>query len=537
MLKHLRIQNIILVEDASIPFSQGLNILTGETGSGKSAIMHGLSLAIGERSDTGIIRKGADKGIVEAIFDLDELTISSLLKEGGIEHEPGQDLIIRRELSATGKNRIFINNQAAQLSFLRKIGLFLAKIVSQRANQDLYQLDYQRFLLDLYGNLQGLTKQFKQSHEREVYLRNQVQTLVKQEAQRLREIDVCQQELEELEEARMKEGEDEELFAEYTYLVNTEEIAEKINSINQFFSGERQGLIPNLNRQKQTLDSLLPFDESLKDTTEAFQSALTEIQEIAHTLRNYEASIHYDANRLNTINERLTLLNRLKKKYGATFEEVVAYQQDLTNRLEKLHNADLEIETLSKELIEAEVYTNQLADKLTLERKKFAEILGRDLTQQLIDLNMPKAYFEVQVTAQKRTLEGDDRIEFFLHPNLGENRIALKDGASGGEISRVLLALQTILAKKESPSSLVFDEVDANIGGETASIISEKLREISRCHQVICITHFPQVANRADHHLQIAKEEREGRTITVIHELDATSKKRELARMAGNKNQ
>jgi len=535
MLKHLRIQNVILVEDASINFSMGLNILTGETGSGKSAIMHGLSLATGERTGTGIVRKGSDKGIVEAIFDLDDLDLSTLLKEGGIEHESGQDLIIRRELSISGKNRVFINNQAAQLSFLRKIGHFLVQIVSQQANQNLYSIDYQRSIVDLYGDLRPLVKQYKKSHENQEELRKQLEILIKQEAQRLREIDTCQKELEELEEAQIKEGEEEKLFLDYTYLVNAEEIAQKVNEINQSLSGEPQAIVLNLHRQKQALDSLIQYDENLKETAESFQNVLTEIQEIARTLRNYQASIHYDANQLYQVNERLTLLNKLKRKYGPSFEEILAYRENLTDRLDKLHHADLEIEKLKVDLLEAEAYSNELADELTSRRKICAKSLENDLTLQLVDLNMVKAQFEVQITPQKRTGEGDDRIEFFLHPNFGENRIALKHGASGGEISRILLALQTILAKKERPSSLIFDEVDSNIGGETATIIAEKLREISQSHQVICITHFPQVAGQAAHHLQISKEELQGRTVTRIKELDPSGKKRELARMAGKK--
>lgn len=533
MLKHLRIQNVILVEDASISFSTGLNILTGETGSGKTAIMQGLKLAIGERSDSGIIRKGADKGVVEAVFDPDQLNLSALLIEGGIDYEPGQDLIIRREISLSGKNRIFINNQAAQLAFLKKLGHSLAQIVSQQANQNLYSIDYHRHILDLYGNLSYLNQQYKSSYEKENMLRKQLQTLIQQESQRLREIDICQRELEELEEAHIKEGEDEELFTEYTYLVNAEELSQKIYEVNQGLSGERQAVIASLNRQKQLLEAALLFDPKLQDTVEAFQNALTEIQEIAHTLRNYQGSLHYDSDRLHQVNERLTLLNRLKRKYGSTVEEVMTYQEQTKNKLETLLNADLEIDRLKEELAQAEQLTNQYADELSNKRKSCAEKLQGELTQELHFLNMPRAQFEVQVTEQKRTVEGQDKVEFFLHPNFGENRIALREGASGGEVSRVLLALQALLAGKERHSLLIFDEVDSNIGGETAALIGGKLREISKQHQVICITHFPQVANCADYHLQIFKEERAGRTMTIVRELDSHSKLRELARMAG----
>lgn len=535
MLKHLHIQNIILVEKAVLSFSVGLNILTGETGSGKSAIMHGLSLAIGERADTGLIRRGCEKGIVEAVFEVEHPLIFSSLAEGGIDHEPGQELIIRREIAISGKGRIFINNQLAQLSFLRKLGLQLVQVVGQHANQSLLSLDYHREVLDLYGNLQPLLALFQQSYDHGKQLRQTLENLIQQEAQRLREIDVCQRELEELEEAQIKEGEDEELFAEYTLLSNSEEVAKKVSEINQALSGERQPILAILNRQKQSLESLLHFDSSLQETVQAFQNAFLELQEISHTLRQYQGHLHFDPDRLYEINERLTLLNRLKRKYGTTVEEILTYQTQTLAKLKRLENADHEIENLQEQLQEAEAKTQQLAQELSHKRQEHARQFEKALTVHLRSLNMSKAEFTVEITQQKRTREGDDRVEFFLCPNVGEHRIPLKEGASGGEISRVLLALQTLLAGKEQTATLIFDEVDANIGGETATIVGDKLREISQQHQVICITHFPQVANQADHHLQISKEEREGRTITVVQELDAVSRQLELARMAGLK--
>lgn len=535
MLKHLNIQNIILVEQAAMPFSTGLNILTGETGSGKSAIMHGLSLAIGERADTSLIRRGCEKGIVEAVFETENSAILSLLNEGGIEHEPGQELIIRREIVQSGKGRIFINNQMAQLSFLRKIGLLLVQIVGQRANQSLLSLDYHREVVDLYGNVLSLLRRFQQSYDEEKKIREELELLIQQESQRLRDIDVCQRELEELEEAQIKEGEDEELFAEYTFLSNAEEVSTKVNEINQTLSGERQSLLTVLNRQKQALEALVRFDSSLQETSQTFQNVFLELQEIAHTLKHYQSRLHFDPDRLDEIDTRLSLLSRLKRKYGATMEEILNYQAQTGAKLKRLENAENEIEELQRQLQEAEVKTQQIASELTLQRQHYASQFEFALTQHLRSLNMPKAQFNVQVTKQKRTREGDDRIEFFLCPNVGEHQIPLKDGASGGEISRVLLALQALLAGKEKTATLIFDEVDANIGGETATIVGDKLHEISQQHQVICITHFPQVASQADHHLQISKEEKDGRTITIVQEIDAFSRQRELARMSGLK--
>ena len=533
MLKNLHIQNIILFEKGSLSFSSGLNILTGETGSGKSAIMHGIALAIGERADTSVIRRGYEKGIVEAVFDIENPTLLSLLVEGGIDHEPGQELIIRREISLSGKGRVFINNQSAQLSFLRRLGIQLVQIVGQHANQSLLSLDYHREVLDLYGDLHALLHRYRQSYDSEKMLRQKLEKFIKQEAERLREIDVCQREIAELEEAQIKEGEDEDLFVEYTLLSNVEEVSIKINEINQSLSGERQPLLAILNRQKQSLESLVHFDSSLQDTSQTFQNVFLELQEISHTLRRYQSRQHFDPGRLAEINERLALLNRLKRKYGTTVAEILAYQEQTGVKLKDLENADHEIESLQQQLYEAEAKTQLLANELLLKRQQYASQFEKALTTHLHSLNMLRAEFNIQITKQKRTEDGDDRIEFFLCPNVGERQIPLKDGASGGEISRVLLALQTLLAGKEQTGTLIFDEVDANIGGETATIVGDKLREISQQHQVICITHFPQVASQADHHLQISKEEKEERTITLVQELDAETRQLELARMAG----
>lgn len=533
MLKHLNIQNIILVEQASIPFSSGLNILTGETGAGKSAIMHGINLAIGERTDTGLIRRGCEKGVVEAIFEIGSSPVNTFLQSGGIEHETGQELVIRREISQSGKGRIFINNQMVQLGFLRKLGLLLVQIVGQHANQSLMSLDYHREVIDLFGNLHPILQLFHQSYDEEKKIREELKQLIQQESQRLREIDICRRELEELAEAQIKENEDEILFAEFTLLSNSEEVSTKINGINQTLTGERQPLLIVLNKQKQILESLIRFDPSLQETLQLFQNAFLELQEISYTLRDYQSHLHFDPDRLHEIDTRLALLNRLKRKYGATTSDILNYQLQTESRLNRLENAENEIEDLREKLKEVEEKSNRIAEQLSLKRHEFGTLFESALTQHLQALNMPKAQFSVQIAKQKRTREGDDRVEFFLSPNLGEHQIPLKEGASGGEISRILLALQALLAGKEKTATLIFDEVDANIGGETATIVGDKLKEISQQHQVICVTHFSQVAIQADNHLQISKEEREGRTLTVVRELDFNSRKKEFARMSG----
>ncbi len=534
MLKSLRIQNLILIESADIVFEANLNVLSGETGSGKSALMHALGLVAGNRADIGMLRSGSDKGSVEAIFFIDHLSsLSAILEESGIDHEPGQDLIIRREIIASGKSRSFINHQAAQQSLLKKIGVHLLDIVSQHATQRLFSIEQHREMLDLFGGFSKEATAFKKAWDRENILREEIETLKNNEAARAREIGVCEMELEELNEARLREGEEEEIFAEYTLLANAEDLSSKVKEILTILSGERHQTVSHLHRQKTTFDQLISIDPSLKEAADTFNQAALELEEVSYTLRNYQSRIHHDPEKLHQINERLALINKLKKKYGPTISDIAAYHQRAKERLKALEGADNRIDELSEALAQASKETSSLADQLTRRRKHAAKMLEEALTEQLHTLNMAKAEFFVEVTTQKRCSTGDDRIEFFLVPNIGEHRIAIKDGVSGGEMSRVLLALQTLLTGKAATPTLIFDEIDANIGGATAVVVGNKLKEISRKHQVLCITHFPQVASQADHHLQISKEEKEGRTVSQVRTLDPGSRKEELLRMVG----
>lgn len=533
MLKHLHVQNIILVESASVPFEAGLNILSGETGSGKSALMHGIALALGERADTSLIRKGCDRGVVEASFEIDELGFSDLLQQGGIDHDFGSPLIVRREVAANGKGRIFVNNQQCQLAFLRQLGNRLVQVVGQHANVSLCSLDYHQEVIDLFGDLDDLASRFQKSYEKEKSLSKELQKLINEEGQRLRETDNCQREIEEIEEAALKEGEEEELFTEFVRLNNAEEISKRLGEINQALFGERAPLVATLHRQEKTLETLLHYDPSLQETHQCLKEVCLELQEIGHTLRQAQGRASSDPHRLQEVDERLSLINKLKRKYGGSPAEIASHLLAVKERLRLLDNLETAIEETQKRLDEATQECHALAKELGVKRRAAAAAFSRQMTEEVRTLNMPKAEFFVEVTEQNRTQKGDDRVEFFLSPNVGESRIALREGASGGELSRVLLALQTLMAGKENKATLVFDEVDANIGGETATIVGDKLRGISKKHQVICITHFPQVATQADHHLQISKHEKEGRTLTVVMPLNKGERKKELSRMAG----
>ncbi len=530
MLKQLNIANIILVESASIPFEEGLNILSGETGSGKSAIMEALSQIKGAKADGSLVRHGAEKGVIEAFFVIDHLPeIVSFLLGSGIDHLAGEELLIRREISSSGKSRAFINNQAVHLTVLKKIGEHLVEIVSQHANQKLFDPGHHLEVLDLYGDLTDLKSAFEDSWGEENALKTKLQSLVGDEQKKLRELEMCSKEIEELEEGALKEGEEEELFAEYTRMNNAEELL----SLSEETSGLFSEILSALNKADHLLDDLTRLDPSMQECRDLAHTAKIELDEASYTLSKKQASLDSNPEMAAAINARLTMINKLKKKYGPTTADALAYLNERKNTLLKLENSEVEIEELQGQIARLATLNHQRANELSDSRKKAAARLEKEITQNLQALNMPKAGLFIEITAQKRTKSGDDRVEFYLAPNTGEKRVSISDCASGGEISRLMLSLQTVLADKEGVPTLVFDEIDANIGGQTATVVGEKLRRIGENHQVLCITHFPQVARHAQHHLSIFKCEENGRTFTRVNILNGSSKEKELARMAG----
>lgn len=496
--------------------------------------MGALSLITGERAEAGMIRRGADKGSVEATLEIEHLpAIHKILEEAGIDHDPSEHLIIRREISLAGKSRAFINNQMAQMALLKRIGEYLIDIVGQHANQRLLTIDNHRKILDVYGSLEDKLIVFSTGYSEEISLRKELEQLIDSESQRLREIEVCRMELQELQEAAIKENEDEEIFCEFTLLANAESLSQRIGEISQSLVNDRQGVLALLNRNRQAWDHIQSVDPSLAETAESYKNALLELQEVAYTLDKYLSNIESNPQKMSLLDERLSLINRLKKKYGPTVADINAYLAMTQEKLIKLENADSRIEELRIKLEELERKNQALAEDLTKMRKATALKLQKTLIQQLRALNMPKVEFHIDIEPQKRTRMGDDKIEFFLTPNIGEHRIPVRECASGGELSRLMLALQALLAGKESIPTVVFDEIDANVGGATANTVGEKLKEIGQKHQVLCVTHFPQVAKHADRHLQISKREVEGRTITFIKELNNAAKAAELERMGG----
>lgn len=532
MIKFIKIQSLILIDSMEISFADGFNVLSGETGSGKSAITEGLKTLFGYKGDSSTIRHGCEKAIVEAIIDISSRKdVWQLMQESGIDTD--DELIIKREISTSGRNRAFINHQPAQVALLKKLGSLLFNLVGQHANQLLFFTDEQRKILDDYGAITNDVKTFSANWKKEQELLASLQDWEANEAKRLRDLEICKMEIGEFQEAAIKEGEEDALFAEYTLLSSSEERLQKASEVFQFLSSDKMGL-PQLKRQKYNFEQLVKQDPKTADLLQGFCQAICELEEVSHQLRSYVSRIESDPSRLHKVNERLALISKMQKKYGPTFQEINAYFKERQKQLEVLENSDQHIEALKQEIQLLHKSNQELMEAISAKRQKAAELLQQSLTAEIQHLNMAKAEFFVSIEQQEPHALGQDRIEFFLKPNAGEKALPIREGASGGELARVLLALKTVMTGKEMRSILIFDEVDANIGGATAAIIGDKLKQLGKYHQVICITHFPQVARLADHHLRIYKAEKNSRTLTFVELLNQTTQPLELARMQGN---
>lgn len=534
MLRALSIRNIILVESVEVSFASGFTVISGETGAGKSAIMAALSLVAGARSDSGVLRKGADKGIVEATFDQsDTERTTHLLEEAGISWEKGERLLIRRELSSTGRSRAFINDQLVSLSCLKAIGDVLIEMVGQHASQELRQTDHHRLVVDLFGSLSSSREAFALAWQSLHSLTAERDQLNHQEAQRIRDMDSLLMQQEELDEANIQEGEEEELFAEYSILSNAAELMQGTETLAQAVSGDEESALRLLTKQRALMQRLVKLDAGLRESEEALERAILEMQELGCSLGQHLARLENNPQRLTQVSERLSLINKLKRKYGPLASNVCLYHARLRDKIKQLEGADARLGSLQKEVIAQEQLVDQLAQVLSQKRTQAASKLERALFQQLASLNMPKVQLQIRVQPQKRTSTGDDLVEMQFAPNTGERLLAVQDCASGGELSRLLLAIKAVLADKQAVPTLVFDEIDANIGGETALIVGRKLAEIGQSLQLLCITHFPQVARFAQTHLLISKEEEHGRTFTRIEVLNEVTRAKELQRMIG----
>ena len=525
MLKDLFLKNLVLVEEATLRFESGFTIITGETGSGKTALTEALRLLLGERADTSKVRKGCEKALIRASFNLPK-RLFPILDEAGIAHFDDEELIISREIHATGKSRAFISGQIVPAAFLQKIAPFLIDFISQHGSVLIKSDEEQRNLLDLYTSI-SLSK-FQTLWENEKELEKALKTLEEtREKSKIRKDQILAQ-LEELQESDIKKGEDESHFEEYTLLANAVELQN--NSTLALSHGQQA--TEQIASILKILEKMSRYDQSLAAAQTLAKDSHFQLAELIETLQSFLGRLEGDPGRLAYLEERLKQIDHLKKKYG---KELTTYQETIEKELDFIENLDDRVEEARAKLKSAKEATTLECEALNAQRRKGAHSLQTLLSKSLQELNIPDAQLTIHIEKAPRSRSGEDAVIFYLRANKGEASVPVKEKSSGGELSRLLFSLKVLLSEKHSPATMVFDEIDANVGGETATIIGQKLKALGLKRQILMITHFPQVASQGDHHIAVTKKEVNGRTTSTIELLDSCSKEAELLRMLGGK--
>lgn len=537
MLVELSIKNLAVIESAQVRFERGFHVLTGETGAGKSMIIDALSLIAGGRASSDFIRHGADRTEIIAAFELEPAhPVWQALKLLGIDFEENDQLIINRDVSSSGKSSARINGQPVNISMLRSIGSYLINIHGQHEHQSLLHAEQHIEWLDRYGEKQiAKPKQaYRICFEAYAKIKSQLKELKKTSQENLQMIDLYRFQADELEKANLKVGEDEWLEQEKHKLANAEKLFQAVSSgYNHIYEGEAG--LEKIGEAMSQIEVAATFDvEAIEPVLEQIKSAYFQLEDAAHELRQYRDGIEFNLEKLHEIESRLDLLFTLKRKYGRSVEEITAYHEEIQTKLQQLENKDELVDKLQKELTEQEQEMKTLADELTKVRTQVAQQLAKDIERELADLHMAKTLFEARLESKSDyDGKGQDQVEFLIAPNPGEPLKSLQKIASGGELSRIMLALKSIFAKMDRIPVLVFDEVDTGVSGRAAQAIADKLSGLSVYGQVFAITHLPQVACMADAHYEIKKVAQHNQTYTLVDHLNLRQRTQELARMLG----
>jgi DNA repair protein RecN (Recombination protein N) len=544
MLKYLEVSEFALIEHLEIEFERGLNLLTGETGSGKSIIVDALGLLLGEKGYVEMIRTGAEKAAVVGLFELDDQRLRRKIQECGLGLN-AEALIIKRELASSGKSRAFVNNQLAPVSFLKEIGRFLVDIYGQSGEQALCQEEAQLQLLDVFAGAGDLVGEVRELHSRYQEKNQQLAGLRRSEQQRLRHMDLLAFQIGEIEKARLtSEDEEERLIVEQELLANAGKLYQLASSTYTELYEAETSASTALKHACRLLEELGRIDKRCLGFLEQLQSVRINVDDVALSLREYSSNIEVNPQRLEWVQNRIADIDRLKRKYGNSVREVLEHCKNSKTELETLQKADENVANLESERGNLKEVYGIKARELSEKRKAAARSLERNVEKELAQLGMAKTRFRIAFLEHRPPQETDseggelgggadgmDRIDFLISPNPGEDLKPLVKVASGGEISRIMLALRTVSTIDGHDKTLIFDEVDAGIGGQTADVLGQKLKRLSKRNQVLCVTHLPQVASYADQHFYIEKRLEKGRTLTHVSFLDGRARVQEIARM------
>lgn len=542
MLNELSIKNFAIIDELHVSFGDGLNIISGETGAGKSIIIGAVSLLLGDRATTEIIRSQADTATVEAVFDISaNKPLRDKITDMGFPDE--EDLIIRRIISHAGKNKAFINGQTATLANLAAISERLINICGQREHQVILNAENHINILDEFGGCLPERSAYEEIYNQYRQIRAQIEKLQELSKSREEKTDLLKFQLKEIQDINPQPAKDTALADEKKVLVNFQKLSGWAERAYELLYGEKDSAIVKLKEVQSQIREIKKIDAGLKLADKDIDDSFITLQEAALTLRDYGKNLFFDAQRLALIDERLELLSRLKRKHGGSLESVLRRKQEIEEDLNRVSSIEEELEKLGREEDKIKDDLRRKALRLSQIRKQAAKKLQEAVNKEIHELNMPNASFYVHFNkcAADKSVElfeqtGGDEIEFYLEANKGEESKPLNSIASGGELSRIILALKNVLSRTGSVASIVFDEVDNGIGGAVAEIVGRKLKAVSANHQIICITHLPQIACFGDSHLQVSKKVTKGRTSTVVQELDDEQKVEEISRMLGGVN-
>lgn len=538
MLKTLCIENIAVIEKADIEFSKGFNVLTGETGAGKSIVVDSINAILGERTSKELVRAGSENAFVTAYFEDINSEVKQKLNEFDLPCEDDGTLMLSRKISAQGKSTCRINGSVCTVSMLKEVGNLLVNIHGQHDSQTLLNADYHYKFVDMYGSLDGVLDEYKQSFKQLLSVRKQLKALTLDADERDRQIELLDYQIKELTDAEIKVGEWDELKKRKNLILNSQNLLQSLNSALAAFNGsdDYSGISTLLSTAVKELGTVSDVDSDIKAVYDKAEALNDSVEVVKDALLDKINSIEFEPEELDRIEERLNLYYTFSNKYGETEQDMLYYLDEAVKKRAAFENSEEELEKLNVRYDEIFNQTVALAQKLTDLRKSTAEKLGNEICKQLEFLDMPKIKFSTSFEKGNLSANGWDKIEFLIATNVGETAKPLAKIASGGELSRIMLAIKSIIAQKDSIDTLIFDEIDTGVSGKASRKIGLKLKELGAFTQVICVTHSAQIASVADSHFLIEKNVENDRTYTNVTVLDYDGRKNELARIMGGIN-
>lgn len=534
MLELLHIENIAIIEHADIAFGSGFNALTGETGAGKSIVIDALGAVLGQRTSRELIRTGAEKAFVSATFGGVPAELPGL-EENGLAPEEDGTLLLQRELYGDGKNVCRVSGRPVTVAQLRRIGASLLNIHGQHDGQQLLDEEQHLFYLDRFGRVDAELTAYRERFDAWRATRREMDALKMDEAEKARRVDMLHHQIDELERADLQEGEEEALLARRNILRNGEKFLSAISAADACLNGgdESLGAVSAIKEAEDALRGLRSLGDEFVELSDRLESLRCEAYDLAETIRDKKDEYDFSPQELDAVESRCDQLYRLKKKYGSSVEEMLTYLERSREELDRIEYADDRLAQLAEKCKSQERAAREAAHALTDKRRAAAKELETRISRELSELDMPKLRFSIDFQEKELSEDGTDTVEFLMSANVGEDLRPIRKIASGGELSRIMLALKNVLAEQDSVMTMVFDEVDTGVSGRAAQRVAEKLARLSRTRQVLCVTHLPQLTAMADVHFGVEKGEENGRTLTRVRELDRAARRAEIARMSG----